>query len=430
MTDIDKPPVKNEKDAPASHNAKIIYAAAAAVVVIVIALAFLFTLNSGRHIHTLNASVIKSGKSISISNFSGLLGSGFNATEYTVSYAGIVNINVSGTSASAPINITAYKNGTGAMVALDINPLPVFGGNMSQQYIKNGTSYYTCSKIVNGRLSNQSTSTYRCIETNQSSSIFGAFDYSSPNLTVNESTLGTSDYNGMPCSSFYGLIKSALYGRQIIGSGISARADILACVSKSWGIPLNLSIGLAMSNATTASSVHISLHEISRSAVSPPNITALPGPLITKIPSMSQNFTGVNITPSCYAGSKPQPGKIICTKALLDTNGSLVMYLESAPNAPLYVHDIVCNSDSNYSIFNLGGYINGIQLNATPGNAVEVNNTFTAKIRCKNLNGTFGFATGEHFYGGVIIVYANTSLASTYSVAPFEMNLTSVNETG
>ena len=431
MTGEDKPSMKGDDHSKtAVRNSRTIYAAAVAIVVIVIAIVALFAFNSGRHANVAGVSGIKSGKTISVSNFSSLIGSGFNTSEYTVSYTGTISINASGISASAPVNITAYKNGTAAKVVLEVNPLPVFGGNMSQQYIKNGTLYYTCSKIVGGRLSNQSTSTYSCIETNQSSSIFGAFDYSSSNLTVNESTLGTSDYNGMPCSSVYGLIKSVSYGSQIIGGGISAKANILACISRSWDMPLNISIGLAMSNATAASNVYISLHETRHSNVSPSGITALSGPLITQAPSISKNFTGFNITTSCYTGAVPQPDKIICTNALLYTNGSLVMNMESSSNAPLYIHDMVCNSDSNYSVSNLGGYINGIRLNSTPGNAIEVNNTFTAAIRCKNLNGTFGFTTGEQFYGGFIIAYANSSLASTYSVAPFELNVTAENSVG
>ncbi len=432
MTGEDNPSIKGEKHSKTTvRNTKTIYAAAAVVIVVVaVALAILFIFNSGHHTPAAGISGIKSGKPVTVSNFSSLLGSGFNASEYTVSYAGFININVSGIAASAPVNITAYKNGTDAMVAVEVNPLPVFGGNMSQKYIKNGTLYYTCSKIVGGRLSNQSTSTYSCIETNQSSSIFGAFDYGSSNLTVNESILGTSDYNNMPCSSVYGLIKSAFYGSQIIGSGISAKADVLACISKNWEIPLNISIGLVMSNVTTASDVYISLHEIRHSDVSPPGITALSGPLITQAPSVSQNFTGLNITTSCYTGAVPQSDKIICTKASLYTNGSLVMNMESTSNAPVYIHDIECNTDSNYSISNLGGYINGIELNSTPFNTIEVTNTFTAAIHCKDVNGTFEFATGEHFYGGVLIAYANSSLASTYSVAPFEMNVTAENSIG
>ena len=127
MTGEDKPSMKGD-DHPktAMRISRTAYAAAAvAIVVIAIAIVVLFAFNSGRHANVSGTSGIKSGKTISVSNFSSLIGSGFNASEYTVSYAGTISINVSGISASAPVNITAYKNGAAARVVLNVNPLPI-----------------------------------------------------------------------------------------------------------------------------------------------------------------------------------------------------------------------------------------------------------------------------------------------------------------
>ncbi len=414
------------QDKISGQNPKSFYiAAVAAVAVIAIALIVLFMFNTKSHQTPNNIGQIKAGVPVPISNFSMLLGSGFNASSYTVSYSGALYLNVSGVTASAPLNITVYKNGSDARILLDVNPLPIFGGNMSQQYIKNGTSYYTCSKIVGGKLSNQSTSTYSCMETNQSGSIFGLFDYGSSNLTVNESSLGASSYDGSPCLSVYGLIESASYGH-IIGSGIKSRAEVLACTSNKLDIPLNISIGLTTSNSTAIGNVYINLHETSHSYSSPSNITDLSGPLIASA-QYKINNSALNVTGSCGTSPFPQPENLICLNASLDTNGLLTMNIESTSNSPFYVHDMVCNSDSNYSISNLGGYVNGIELNSTPGNTVEVNKTFNAAIRCKNTNGTFGFPAGKQFYGGVLVAYSNTSLANTYSVSTFDMNVIAVN---
>jgi hypothetical protein len=223
-----------------------------------------------------------------LSQVMGNMTSGFNTSQFAVSYAGNATIDIYGLQLSAPLSLSVARYYNDSRIDAVVSGIPVIG-NLSIIQIKNGSRYYSCNIKVNN-----SKRSYDCYAEQGSNSIFSALNLSSGNsqglggAVVRFSDLNQSSYNGMPCTNIGGYINYAnatelnkLNTSSRIGQKVSsANVTFIGCVSNAGRIPLTFRAYVVATNSSSKFSAGLQMRETEFSRNSSAAITELPGPVL------------------------------------------------------------------------------------------------------------------------------------------------------
>lgn len=265
------------------------------VVVIIAAVAFAW-MTISKYIHTSSSGAVKvfaANKTGKLSQLMSNITSGFNTSQFGVSYAGNATINLNGLQITVPLNVSFARYYNDSRASIRVSSVPLIG-NISVIAIKDGNIYYGCSSGGNSSRS----SGYQCKVEPESNSIFTAFNLSAVgpqqqfgNSTVRFGTVNQSSYQGMPCTNIDGYLNlSSANTAQLSSQGISSEIpsgqlssgnlSFLTCVSNSYKIPLRLTAYMIAKQSNSTTSGGLQLRETGFERNSSSAIAQLPGPLV------------------------------------------------------------------------------------------------------------------------------------------------------
>jgi len=233
--------------------------------------------------------ILGANQTASVSAVMANMTQGFNTSQFSVQYAGNASVGIYGVQLMIPVEVglARYYNDSRAVVAA--TGVPVLG-NVSVVQIRNGSSYYSCTKGTNA-----SRAGYQCTQEQKSGSVlnlvYAAINGSASgqfnSTQMHFGTVNQSSYNGMPCTNMDGYFNyTNSTGLANINSGSFSGKDVqsgslsfFACISNQDRIPLTMQLYVTANAGNSVTSGSLQLNEVSFARTSSPDITALPGPV-------------------------------------------------------------------------------------------------------------------------------------------------------